>query len=107
MIDNYMLEKPIEEIKAELTKLKPEIVGITCSSVTYSRVIETAKAVKETVPACKVVVGGWHASYEPETLLQNPEVDYVVMGEGEYAMVQLANYLVKGDKPAIPPNCWA
>ena len=102
MIDNYMLEKPIEEIKAEFAKLKPEIVGITCSSVTYSRVIETAKAVKETVPACKVVVGGWHASYEPETLLQNPEVDYVVMGEGEIAMVQLANYIIKGDKASEP-----
>ena len=48
------------------------------------------------------MVGGWHASYEPETLLQNPEVDYVVMGEGEHAMVLLANYHVKGDKTSDP-----
>jgi radical SAM superfamily enzyme YgiQ (UPF0313 family) len=102
MIDNYLLEKPLEEIKAEAAKLQPEILGITCSSVTYSRVIETARAVKEAVPSCKVVIGGWHASYEPETLLTNPEVDYVVMGEGERAMVQLANYLIKGDKTCEP-----
>jgi len=102
MIDNYLLEKPIEEIKAEAAKLQPQILGITCSSVTYSRVIETAQAVKESVPTCRVVIGGWHASYEPETLLTNPEVDYVVMGEGERAMVQLANYIIKGDKTNDP-----
>jgi anaerobic magnesium-protoporphyrin IX monomethyl ester cyclase len=102
MLDNYMLEKPIEEVKADVAKLNPEIVGITCSSVTYSRVIETAKAVKDTVPSCTVVVGGWHASYNPESLLQNPEVDYVVMGEGERAMVQLATYLIKGENENSP-----
>ena len=98
VLDNYLLEKPMEEVKAIFAKLNPKIVGITCSSVTYSRVIETAKAVKETVSSCRVVVGGWHASYEPETLLRNPEVDYVIMGEGERAMVQLASFLLKGEK---------
>ncbi len=102
MIDNYLQEKPLEEIKSTAAKLQPQILGITCSSVTYSRVIETARAVKDAVPSCKVVIGGWHASYEPETLLTNPEVDYVVMGEGERAMVQLAKYLIKGDKACEP-----
>jgi anaerobic magnesium-protoporphyrin IX monomethyl ester cyclase len=102
MLDNYMLEKPLEEVKAEIARLNPEIVGLTCSSVTYSRVIETAKTVKETAPSCKVVVGGWHPSYEPETMLQNPEVDYVVMGEGERAMVELAVYLLKGENAKAP-----
>jgi anaerobic magnesium-protoporphyrin IX monomethyl ester cyclase len=96
MLDNYLLEKPIEEVKLEIKRLNPEIVGITCSSATYSRCVETAKAVKETLPSCKVVVGGWHPSYEPESLLQHSEIDYVVMGEGERAMVELATHISKG-----------
>jgi len=93
MLDNYMRNGPIEEVKQLVSRLNPEIVGITCGSATYHRCLETAKAVKETMPSCKVVVGGWHASYLPDTLLQQPEVDYVVMGEGERAMVELASHI--------------
>ena len=97
MLDNYLLEKPIDEVKLEIMRLKPEIVGITCSSATYSRCIETANAVKEVLPSCKVVVGGWHPSYEPESMLQHQEIDYVVMGEGENAMAELATYISQGE----------
>ena len=103
IIDNYLLEKPIDALKLEVKKLAPEIVGITCGSVTYQRCIETAKAVKEVLPSCKVVVGGWHPSYMPESVLQHPEIDYVVVGEGERAMVELAAHITKGrDNQTIP-----
>jgi anaerobic magnesium-protoporphyrin IX monomethyl ester cyclase len=102
ILDNYHLQKSTEDIKLQIKRLEPEIVGITCGSVTYQRSIETAKAVKEALPSCKVVVGGWHPSYMPESMLQHPEVDYVVMGEGERAMVELANNITEGeDKSAI------
>jgi anaerobic magnesium-protoporphyrin IX monomethyl ester cyclase len=95
MLDNYQLRKSIDYVKLEIKKLKPEIVGINCSSVTYERCIETAKAVKEVLPSCKVVVGGWHPTYMPESMLQHPEIDYVVMGEGEGTMVELATRITK------------
>jgi anaerobic magnesium-protoporphyrin IX monomethyl ester cyclase len=101
ILDNYNLKKPIEEVKQELKRLEPEIVGITCGSVTYRRCIETAQAVKEMFPFCTVVVGGWQPTYMPESLLEYPEIDYLVMGEGEQAMVQLANGLTKGKKSDI------
>jgi radical SAM superfamily enzyme YgiQ (UPF0313 family) len=98
--DNYLLEQPIEEVKSEVRKRSPEIVGIACSSLTYERCIETAKAVKEACPSCKVVVGGPHPSYMPQTLLEHEEVDYVVIGEGEHAMVQLTASITNGEKKA-------
>jgi len=96
ILDNYHLKKPIDYVKLEIERLSPEIVGITCSSLTYQRCIETAKAIKEVLPSCRVVVGGWHPSYMPESMLQHPEIDYVVLGEGERAMVELANNIAKG-----------
>jgi len=90
MLDNYLMKKPTSEVQQLITSTKPEIVGITCGSATYPRCIETAKAIKEVKPDCKIVVGGWHASYLPDSLLDHPEIDYVVMGEGERAMTQLA-----------------
>ena len=95
--DNYLLERPIEEVKSDVRKRTPEIVGITCSSLTFERCVETAKAVKEACQSCKVVVGGPHASYMPQTLLDHEEIDYVVIGEGEQAMVKLAASITKGE----------
>ena len=43
-----------------------------------------------------MVVGGWHASYLPDSALENPEIDYAIMGEGERAMVELATQLTNG-----------
>ncbi|MCW4010227.1 MAG: B12-binding domain-containing radical SAM protein [Candidatus Bathyarchaeota archaeon] len=97
ILDNYLLKKSTEEVKQMITKLEPEIVGITCGSATYRRCIETAQAVKEVRPNCRVVVGGWHASYAPDSLLQHPEVDYVVIGEGEQAISELAAAVTKGE----------
>src|SRR3972149_1162696 len=90
ILDNYMLKKPIEDVKLQVKKLNPEIVGIGCSSNTYQRCEENAKAVKQVLPSCKVVVGGPHPSFMPESMLQHPEIDYVVMGEGKRAMLELA-----------------
>ena len=97
ILDNYLFKKTTDEVKQKIKRLQPEIVGITCGSATYQRCIETATAVKEAEPSCKVVVGGWHASYMPDTLLKHPAVDYVVMGEGEQAMTELATLITKGE----------
>ncbi len=97
VLDNYLLKQPIDYVKHEIERLSPEIVGITCGSVTYQRCVETARAVKEVLPSCKVVVGGPHPSYMPDSMLQHPDIDYVVLGEGEQAIVELATHITKGE----------
>jgi anaerobic magnesium-protoporphyrin IX monomethyl ester cyclase len=98
ILDNYLLKHSIEHVKRKIEKLNPEIVGISCSSVAYSQCIETARAVKEVAPFCKVVVGGPHPSFMPSTLLQHPEIDYAVLGEGEQSIVKLASIIIKNRK---------
>jgi anaerobic magnesium-protoporphyrin IX monomethyl ester cyclase len=101
LLDNYSGNRSVEEVKLEVRKLVPEIVGIGCTSNTYQRCVETAKAVKEVVPDCKIVVGGPHPSFMPESMLQHPEIDCVVMGEGERAMLQLVNLFKLGKDKEI------
>ncbi|HSV49367.1 MAG TPA: cobalamin-dependent protein, partial [Candidatus Acidoferrales bacterium] len=98
MLDNYLMNKPPQEVKDLITKLNPMMVGLTCGSATYARCVETAKAIKEAKPDCTVVVGGWHASYLPETLLSHQEIDYAVIGEGERAISQLATAIAHGNQ---------
>jgi len=97
MLDNYLMQQSTQEVQQLVLKLQPAIVGITCGSATYKKCVETAKAIKQVVPNCKIIVGGWHASYMPENLLETPEIDYAIMGEGERAISELASFIIKED----------
>ena len=97
IFDNYLFRKPIDYVKFLVKKLNPEITGISCNSVTYKNSIEIARVVKEAVPESKVVVGGPHPTYMPESMLSCEEVDFAVMGEGELAIVELAKHIIGGE----------
>jgi anaerobic magnesium-protoporphyrin IX monomethyl ester cyclase len=52
------------------------------------------------------VFGGIHATSVPERVIKRPEVDYLVVGEGDEVMVELANALANGDRDFSFPNLW-
>jgi magnesium-protoporphyrin IX monomethyl ester (oxidative) cyclase len=71
-----------QEISEEIDKFNPNVVGISCMFTTYAedahRIAKLAKR-----PDRLVVFGGAHASTFPEETLADPNVDTVVVGEGE------------------------
>lgn len=73
-----------EEIDRRIEDYQPDAVGISSLFTPYhGEVLEIARIVKKRKPSRIVVVGGSHASAEPESVLADPAVDYVVIGEGE------------------------
>jgi len=53
--------------------------------------------VRERAPAVKIVWGGWHASLLPEKTLEQSGADFVVIGQGEYTITELADALERGE----------
>jgi len=93
----YHFGKSFDDIEAEIAELKPDVVGISSLFTPYYReALEVAARVKKRTGAV-VVMGGSHASAVPESLLASPNVDYVIRGEGERALVELLRYL-KGEQ---------
>jgi anaerobic magnesium-protoporphyrin IX monomethyl ester cyclase len=92
------------KVKALLDK-KPDIIGLSSFSRTYSYAREIAKEIKEhsDVP---VIIGGHHISALPENLDQN--MDIGVIGEGENTLVDLISLHQNGnfnpDKLAYVPG---
>ncbi len=85
---------PYGRIKEEICRRKPDIVGITnpfTSQVDHA--MRVATAVKKVDPNILTVVGGPHASVVPVDFLNEAvNVDIAVIGEGEYAMLDIADY---------------
>ena len=75
----------------------PNMVGITATTFTLIDAIETARIVKKASKDIKVVVGGIHSHIYSEETINIPEIDYVILGEGE---IPLANLIKNLNNPS-------
>lgn len=89
ILDCNALQLGLDKIEEHLPNLPPRFVGITATTVLMENAREVAKIIKGKYPDAKVVVGGVHPSVRPEEVINLPEVDYVVMGEGEVTLLEL------------------
>ncbi|MEA3348470.1 MAG: radical SAM protein, partial [Pseudomonadota bacterium] len=73
------------------------LVGLSALFTPYHEsALQLAVAIKKQHPDCRIVVGGHHATALPETVMACSSVDYVIRGEGEVALPQLAIALKNG-----------
>ena len=85
---------PYNQITEEIQKRKPDIVGIagpfTCQIENSLKISDLTKQVD---PKILTVVGGPHVTTVPQGFLQEAKnVDIAVVGEGEYAMLEIVEY---------------
>lgn len=87
-----------------LQELKPQLIGINItSSLTADLAYELADKIRCALPA-PVILGGAHVSASPEECLEH--CDYVCVGEGEEAIVDLADAIAAGGGTDAIPNLW-
>lgn len=73
----------------------PAIIGLPLITYYYHESVrEIAKDIKQLGYNGKIVVGGHSASFFPEIILHDDNIDFVICGFGESSMYQLYNWLV-------------
>jgi len=86
-----------EAIGKKAAESEAFLVGISSLFTSYSHeALETARVVKKHLPGCTLVMGGHHPTHLPEDVLKEQAVDFVIRGEGERAMADLALALKTG-----------
>jgi radical SAM superfamily enzyme YgiQ (UPF0313 family) len=78
-----------QEIQSVLTKYKPTVIGITAKTANFASAKIIAKLAKEFDKQIIVVVGGPHPSTIGSAVLDCPDIDICVKGEGEITIVEL------------------
>lgn len=71
----------------------PLMVGICVYTASVSETLEITSLSKQAFPRTKIVLGGPHAAFCYDELLQHECVDFVVRGEGESNIIQLLEYI--------------
>ncbi len=73
---------------------KCDLVGITSESNKIFRALDIANRARQQKK--KVVMGGYHATFQDREILLESPVDYIVKGEGEYTFLELVRNLESG-----------
>jgi len=96
IVDLGLANTTIEAVLSVVTNEKPSVIGISCTTETYTVAVQVAKIIKNTHKECAVVLGGPHVSFEYKSALAHSSVDYVVLNEGENSFKKLCDYCVHG-----------
>ncbi len=89
------LIKPVErkDFQEQLKKKNPDILGFTVRTSTFPYVQEYLKWTKEINPSLVTFLGGYHPTIAPEECIHSEGADFVCVGEGEGALIDLCRAL--------------
>ncbi len=88
--------------RKEITRIKPDIIGITGQMAWHNEFKSLAKLAKKSAPKSKIIAGGYYPSLFPQLLKIVPELDFIVKGEGEATFSEICEiglsdpFLIKG-----------
>ncbi len=80
-----------DNLFTELADYKPDVVGVTVTTLTLYDALLVAQYCKEWNHNVVTVIGGPHCSIYPQETASFPEIDYVVQGEGELPFLRVLN----------------
>jgi magnesium-protoporphyrin IX monomethyl ester (oxidative) cyclase len=93
----YRIGLKEEELEKRIKHWSPDLVGITVPFSGWSKTaFETVASVKKVDENIPIFLEGLHASARPASCLKTSKVNYVVIGEPENTVCELASFLEFG-----------
>ena len=100
VLDLRIEEDPRESLFRVMEAVRPDWIGLSAYSSEIAVAIQIGDEIKRRSPDARVVIGGIHATAEPEaTLREGRGFDYLVHGEGEKALLELVTAEARGVSP--------
>ena len=94
--DGYCHRFAPEEMFDVVQYFQPRIVAIAVFHNTLADATACARRIKAWDPMITVMIGSAYASPHWREIISWPEIDYVVVGDGEVAMAELAKAVIAG-----------
>jgi anaerobic magnesium-protoporphyrin IX monomethyl ester cyclase len=92
---SLFIHNDIKKIIEDIDKEKPDIIGFSCMTCFFQDYSRIAKKIKEKYDI-PIIMGGPHPTLCPEETLNDPSIDIICRGEGEFALIELLNSIDRG-----------
>ncbi|MHC1712828.1 MAG: radical SAM protein [Solidesulfovibrio sp.] len=79
--------------KSSIQDFKPDLIGLTAVTSAILSAKKLAGELRTLLPGVPITFGGPHPTAMPLEVISWPEVDYVITGEGEVAMLGLMEWI--------------
>jgi len=89
------IAKNFEQIKKEIKKAEPDVIGFSVMTGGHKWAAEMAKKIRENLGIISVI-GGAHPTYFPE-YIKDEGVEVIIRGEGEFPLLDFMNRIEKGE----------
>lgn len=97
LIDMSARHLSVEQAIELALSFSPDLLGLSAMSFEAQVMHELAARAKARQPALPVVAGGPHPSTAREAVLEDPNLDFIVIGEGELTFRELALRILAGE----------
>jgi len=94
-----------EHLERGIKKFKPDIIGMTTSTLYMQYVKSIAKEIKQKYDL-PIILGGYHPSIHPQETLNIPEIAAVCIGDGESSLSELLDRYEKGKSARGIKGIW-
>ncbi|MGG0275767.1 B12-binding domain-containing radical SAM protein [Bacillus rhizoplanae] len=86
----YTINDPAMNIVTDLHRRKPDVIGFSCYIWNIEETIKVIQMLKKINPNLIIFVGGPEVTYDVTYWLKRvPEIDFIIIGEGEIAVKNL------------------
>ncbi len=92
--------RDLDHVRRFLEREQPQLVGIGASTIMIGEAREVARLAR--AGGARVFLGGPHPTVDPGSVMAWPEVDGVVIGEGEASAEALVDVLLGEGRRAVP-----
>lgn len=89
IVDMKIAPDGVAGVERAVAAMRPTVIGFSAMTLHAGVLHETATAVRKIAPDALMVAGGPYANCLPDAVLANPALDTVVLGEGEFPLLNI------------------
>lgn len=95
----------LNDYQQKLEDFKPDLVAVSCTETTFERGYSLITGSRD---CCNVpnLFGGVFPTFAPDLVMSFPDVDAICVGEGEKAILEVADSISKGEPWSSATNVW-
>jgi len=94
-----------ERFARSIQELQPDIIAFSVMSPHWFPMEPYFAQLKALMPDLAIVIGGYQAMLSQQQTIENPHIDFICVGDGEYAMGNLVQFL-RGTKDGPVDGMW-
>ncbi len=95
---------PVIDLRKKITEFSPDLLAVSCTETTFHRGLKLITKTRDM--GIRNIFGGIFPTFAPQLVMNFDVVDMLCVGEGENAIVDLADRLARGEDYSDVTNLW-